>query len=410
MPMGTKRVLAMNTPVIGRRQALLWLGGLLVVVPHAKAATLFKESSSEAIQLAAAWEQLGQFHIGLLHASLAAGQSLQVQARLEVPTRAHALLPQADGAVLAVARRPGDWLVRWHPGSQQKPEWLWIEPARAFNGHVIASPDGQRLFTTETDLETGAALIGVRDARSLEKIEEWPTHGIDAHELIWDHAVSWPKKNGGAQATMTTLIVANGGVPTSPETGRVKRDLDTMASSLVRLSGHSGELLGQWHLTDPRLSLRHLAWLPQSSLLGIALQAEHDDLTAQQAAPVLALFDGLKLRTFDAPKNIAAQCLGYGGSMAATRRGWAVSCPRANGVATYTPDGRWLGLVPLTDAYALAVHDTQLWISGKQRALTAVKDSAITAHPYAHGLKDVRMDNHWYAVASAHPYLAVDCP
>jgi hypothetical protein len=402
----------MKTPAIGRRQALAQLGGLgsLLVAPFACAGTLRQESSFEAIQLAAAWGKLGQFHIGLLNISLAASQSLQVQSKLEVPTRAHALLPLPEGSVLAVARRPGDWLVRWHPGSRKKSEWLWIEPSRAFNGHVIASPDGQRIYTTETNLETGAALVGVRDVRSLEKIEEWPTHGIDAHELAWDPSVSSQIKQGRAHATMPTLIVANGGVPTSPETGRIKRDLDTMASSLVRLCGHSGELLGQWHLTDPLLSLRHLAWLPQTSLLGIALQSEHNDLSAKQAAPVLALFDGQSLRTFDAPSEIAALSRGYGGSMAATGRGWAVSCPRANGIATFTSDGRWLGLIPLTDAYALAAHGAQLLISGEDRALIAVKDSAITSHPYGDELKDVRMDNHWYAVAAAHPYLVVGRP
>jgi hypothetical protein len=58
----------------------------------------------------------------------------------------------------------------------------------------------------------------------------------------------------------------------------------------------------------------------------------------------------------------------------------------------------------------LAAHGAQLLISGEDRALIAVKDSAITSHPYGDELKDVRMDNHWYAVAAAHPYLVVGRP
>lgn len=64
-----------------------------------------------------------------------------------------------------------------------------------------------------------------------------------------------------------------------------------MDSSLVRLQGDSGALLRQWRLSDQRLSLRHLAWNTQRNVLGIALQAEHDQETERSMAPVLALFD-----------------------------------------------------------------------------------------------------------------------
>ncbi|WP_036236917.1 DUF1513 domain-containing protein, partial [Methylibium sp. T29-B] len=174
-------------------------------------------------------------------------------------------------------RRPGDWLVRWQPDGRRSPQWQWAEPGRAFNGHVIAGAGGTRLYTTETDLETGSAWIGVRDARSLEKLDEWPTHGIDAHELLLDD-----DDTGGHDAP--SLWVANGGVPTRPETGRQKLNLDRMDSSLVRLDARSGALRGQWRLDDRRLSLRHMAWRDTPAagartqrVLGIALQAEHDD-------------------------------------------------------------------------------------------------------------------------------------
>ena len=300
-----------------RRHALAVLGGLgaCAIIP----ATAFAQAGDR-VHLAAAWERQGRFHIGLLSTQGGAGQALQVHAALEVPTRAHGLCMLPDGSVLATARRPGDWLVRWRPGQRAQPQWLWQNGERSFNGHVLASADGTRLYTTETDIETGASWIGVRDARTLEQTAEWPTHGIDAHELVWD----------GAGA----LIVANGGVPTAPETGRVKRDLDRMDSSLVRLDAHTGRLLGQWRLQDPRLSLRHLAWSPGGHgqrLLGIALQAEHDDATAKDTAPVLALFDGTALRAMSAPQPLAQSLHGYGGSIAATPAGWAVSCPRAHG-------------------------------------------------------------------------------
>ena len=214
-----------------RRHALAVLGGLGACAIIS--APAFAQAGDR-VHLAAAWERQGRFHIGLLSTQGGAGQALQVHAALEVPTRAHGLAVLPDGSVLTTARRPGDWLLRWWPGQRAQPQWLWQNGERSFNGHVLASADGTRLYTTETDIETGASWIGVRDARTLEQTAEWPTHGIDAHELVWD----------GAGA----LIVANGGVPTAPETGRVKRDLDRMDSSLVRLDAHTGRLLGQWRV------------------------------------------------------------------------------------------------------------------------------------------------------------------
>lgn len=82
--------------------------------------------------------------------------ALKVHAALEVPSRAHGVCPLGDGSVVAVARRPGDWLVRWHP-AQATPQWHWQTtdhryPDRTFNGHVLsglAGADGEHLYTTE---------------------------------------------------------------------------------------------------------------------------------------------------------------------------------------------------------------------------------------------------------------------
>ncbi|RZJ62639.1 MAG: DUF1513 domain-containing protein [Acidovorax sp.] len=374
------------TDLLHRRHALALLGGLgaCVIAPgHAFSKT------GDRVHLAAAWEHQGSFHIGVLSTQDGAGQALQVHAALEVPTRAHGLCVLPDGSVMGTARRPGDWLVRWRPGTGSEPRWLWQDGERSFNGHVLASADGRQLYTTETDAETGASLIVVRDARTLAKTAEWPTHGVDAHELVWD------TRGGQIQGAAPTLIVANGGVPTAPETGRVKRDLDTMDSSLVRLDARTGRLLGQWRLQDPRLSLRHLAWSPDGTTLGIALQAEHDDAAVKNTAPVLALFDGTALRVVAAPEHIAQSIHGYGGSMAATPAGWAVSCPRAHGVATFSLQGEWQGLVPLPEVCPLAVHGGALWAGGLAASLQDAQAAAPQTHPHGRQLQGARLDNHW---------------
>lgn len=348
-----------------RREFLAGFAALLAAPAWARAA-----SPEGYTRLAAAWQAEQGYQVGILEQ----GDDLAIRAAIDVPTRAHALLREPGGTLLAVARRPGDWLLRWD--AQGKPlAWRWIEPRRAFTGHVIS--DGRTLYIAETDLDTGAGLIGVRDAQTLEKRAEWPTHGIDPHQLVWDAAGN--------------ILIANGGVPTQPETGRLKRDLALMDSSLVRLDAKSGELRGQWRLDDRRLSLRHLAW--NGAHLGIALQAEHDDAASKAAAPVLALFDGANLRPVAAAQPLA----GYGGDIVATRvatrapagDGFAVSCPRAQGIALFTTDAKQQGFIPLTEACALASVANRLWAGGQPQAL------ALNSVANRTSLPGIRLDNHW---------------
>jgi len=327
------------------------------------------------LRMAAAWEALdaaGGWRVGVLERR---GTRMAVAAALEVPTRAHGVWAEPGGTLLAAARRPGDWLVRLRAADGKALAWNWIEGGRAFNGHVIASADGRHLYTTETDLETAQGLVGVRDAASLEKIDEWPTHGMDPHELL-------PDGDG-------SLLVANGGIPTLPETGRVKVELHRMDASLVRLAAGDGRLLGQWRLADRRLSLRHIAWGEAGGrrVLGIALQAEHEDAAARRAAPLLARFDGRQLTAHGAGHLLN----GYGGDIAFAAGRFAVSCPRADGVALWQADGRWDGFAPLPEACALATGrgGAALWAGGRDGAAQLPRPADGLA------IEGLRVDNHW---------------
>lgn len=422
-------------PALPRRQALALLAGAAglgacaflpgpVQAATARAATGGQGEKGAlgdaSVYLAAAWEVQGRHFIGLLAATAPKGSSapgknshyspgLKVHAALEVPSRAHGVCPLADGSIVAVARRPGDWLVRWGPAqAQATPLWHWQTadshfPDRTFNGHVLAGmpgtvgTDGERLYTTETDVETGASVVGVRHARTLEKLAEWPTHGIDAHELIWDlHSPGGP-----------TLLVANGGVPTAPETGRAKRDMHRMNSSLVRLNATTGSLMGQWRLEDARLSLRHLAWSPDGKTLGIALQAEHDAAADRLAAPVHARFDGQTLYTSAvlpaSQANTGLSLQGYGGSIVTAPQGWAVSCSRAGCVAWFDLQGQLTTRMALSEVCALAsTADAQggstLWAAGQDHSLlqSAEPQNTQPLHlTHAGALQPARMDNHW---------------
>ena len=359
---------------IGRRRFLAGVAGLLALPAWARAAA---SDAGESMRLAAAWQADRGYRVGVLR--FPESGALAIESALDIPTRAHDLVREPGGTLLAVARRPGDWLLRWDADGRAL-AWRWIEPRRAFAGHVLASADGRTLYTTEIDLDTGMGLVGVRDAASMEKRAEWPTLGMDPHMLTWDAT------RPGA------LIVANGGVPTQPETGRIKRDLERMDSSLARLDAARGEVVGQWRLADARLSLRHLAW--NGTRLGIALQAEHDAAADKAAAPVLAVFADERLRPVGATVPLA----GYGGSIAALGDGFAVSCPRSQGLALYGAEG-FHGLMVLPDVCPLATARGRLWAGGRARALGMDDSADVQAAERVAPVPDIRLDNHWIALA-----------
>lgn len=308
------------------------------------------------VRLAAAWRSHGDTpdcgrdcdQVGVLELDWTA-RTVRVAASLPVQGRAHGLLAEADGGFLAVATRPGRWLLRCDAQGRLVTRHRLNDetPLRTLGGHVLSSADGQWLYTTETDTRDGSGWIGVRDRHTLQRVAQWPTHGLDPHHLTLDAS--------GA------LLVLNGGIPRTAD-GKKTR-LEAMDPSLVRLDPRSGERQGQWRLDDPRLSLRHLAWgLPVQSderepasapLLGIALQAEHEDATQRRDATLLALWDGQDLRL--ANRSVAGA--GYAGDIApGPGGGFIVSSQRSHEGLLWHPDEpeRWTPIAKLTEPCALA--------------------------------------------------------
>lgn len=367
-----------------RRRLLLGAGlGWLGAVPAGAA--------SRRQVLAAAWQDGSRHVIGLLAPK--AG-TLQPVAQLEVPTRAHGLAWVPDGAgahrLLAVARRPGDWFVSWRPGAGPA-RWHWARPGTVFNGHAVWAPgeNGRsRILVTQTDVETGAGEVGVFDARTLEPIDAWPTLGRDPHDLLLHDGSLW---------------VANGGIDTRPETGRAKRELDRMDSSLVAMDLRNGRVHGQWRVPDQRLSLRHLA--ANGPAIGIALQAEHDDATARARAPLLAVWGRGELAL--PPPAEDTETGGYGGDIAAWRDGFVVTATRAarawawsrsshpGGSESGSAGGSWSAW-PVAQAGAAATDATGLWVGGSE-AVLRVDPAGVGSwrRPTA-----LRLDNHWLALDS----------
>ena len=119
---------------------------------------------------------------------------------------------------------------------------------RHFFGHALYSLDGRYILTTENAFDRSEGVIGVRDARTLQHLWEFPSFGIEPHEIAW-----MPDGH--------TLVVANGGILTHPDSGRAKLNLGMLEPSLTYINSHTGELIERQtlptHLTD--LSTRHIA-------------------------------------------------------------------------------------------------------------------------------------------------------
>lgn len=193
------------------------------------------------------------------------------------------------------------------------------EEGRTLGGHAVASEDGQWVYNTETSAVSGQGWLSVRDSRTLGKVAEFRTHGVEPHQVLI--------------GLRGELMVANGGIHRTDRDKKI--DLHLMDSSLVRLHPTSGERTGQLRLKDARLSLRDLAWAEPTGgssappMLGIALQADHNDLLQRRAAPVLALWTEGGLET---PVS-AVSTGGYVGDIVASLDGGFVLSCQLEGLA-----------------------------------------------------------------------------
>ena len=313
--------------------------------------------------------------------------------KLAMPGRPHGLFAEAGGGMLVCPARPGAWLLRCDgEGKLVNQLDVAAEGDCRLGGHVIASADGDHLYTTETDFGKGKGRgkVGVRDRRTLRKLAEWETHGLDPHQLLLD---------GEGH-----LFVANGGIPRSLSDG--KFDLHRMDASLVRIDTRNGELLGKWKVADPRLSLRHMAWSRSpkdpDALLGIALQAEHDLESVRRRAPILAVFDG---ETLSIPTR-ENDGIGYAGDIApALYDGFALSSHQADTVNLWHPGlpEKMRPIVQLKAPYAMAgwhgpergggVHVATAYGLGLWHP--AVKPNLL---PWP---EPMALDNHWIVIAEA---------
>lgn len=352
------------------------------------------------VRLSPAGEILGngnaQDYVGLLMPEWSNTDNpgrIVIRRAVPVPSRVHGLVADTrePGGFFAMAYRPGSWLQRIDADGRiaARADLVAEGSGRTLDGHAALTPDGRWLVTGETRTVDGSGWIGIRDRDTLARVAEWPTHGIEPHDL--------------RIAADGRLFVAHGGILRAP--GDRKRDLDRMDSSLARLDIASGKLLGQWRMPDPRLSLRHLAIARDAAgheRVGVAMQAEYDDPATRKAAPIFAVLDGEALRI---PSHMPVGAGFCSDISPGPNGGFYLNGERVNRVFRWSPEqpGELVTIAELERAGALAAWqqpggtpDTPGVIIGAARGMARWHPQA--AVDMLRWPIELALDNHWVAV------------
>ncbi|MEQ9488591.1 MAG: DUF1513 domain-containing protein [Alphaproteobacteria bacterium] len=177
-----------------------------------------------------------------------------------LPERGHSPVFSPSGRRVAFpARRPGLFMLIADTTGAGPDQWFASPAGRHFCGHGVFINE-TTVITTENDYEAGRGVLGIWDLTTGKRIGEFDSHGVGPHDIL-------PRQGG------RTLVVANGGILTHPDTGRAKLNIPTMRPNLSIVDSETGELLDQVEPPAPlhKVSLRHIA-VPKDDLVVVGGQ------------------------------------------------------------------------------------------------------------------------------------------
>ncbi len=242
----------------------------------------------------------------------------EIRFQLPMPDRGHAAAahPTRPQAV-AFARRPGRFALVIDCASGRETARLEAPAGRHFYGHGAFLHGGTVLATSENAYESGEGVIGLwAPDEGYARIGEVSSGGIGPHEIL-----TLPDD--------ATLLVANGGLRTHPDSEREVLNPDTMRPNLAVVSPDSGPLeMAELPEALRPNSIRHLALRPDGRA-GFAMQWQRD---VAEPVPLLGLWQsGHPLRLCEAPPLRALAMQGYAGSVAFSGDGRAVAITSPRG-------------------------------------------------------------------------------
>lgn len=304
---------------------------------------------------------------------------LEILFELPLPARGHAAAahPMRPEAV-AFARRPGTFAEVIDCRSGRAIARLDAPEGRHFYGHGVFSGAGEWLFTTENDYEAGTGAVGIWDvAAGYRRAGSVASGGVGPHDI---------RRLPGTE----TLVVANGGIETHPDTGRTKLNLPTMAPNLSYL--RAGEIVEtvalpqEMHLN----SIRHIA-VAQDGTVAFGMQWQGDG-----PSPALVGLHrrGAQIRLCQAERDSLRDLRGYIGSIAITPDATRVAATSPRGGLVHIYDG---ATGQLTDTRALAdvsgidIHPDGFAVTSGTGMLRTLSERAVAQSTTAQGLA---WDNH----------------
>lgn len=262
-----------------------------------------------------------------------------------LPSRGHdATARPSSSEIVVFARRPGNWFAVVDAAKGQLASTVLAAKDRHFYGHGVFTPDGRLLYATENDTVSGNGMLGIYDASaSYRRIGEISSRGIGPHDVAF-------LPDG------RTLVVANGGLRTSPETGREILNKDDMKPNVALIAGAHDQTLAVFEL-EPKLralSIRHMAIARDRSIaFGCQYQGDADDFP-----PLVGTVSATgKVTMFDMPEVELLGMANYVGSMSLDRSEEIVAAtsPQGGSVALWNRiSGEFLRRERMSDVCGVA--------------------------------------------------------
>jgi hypothetical protein len=311
-----------------------------------------------------------------------------------MPARGHsfAIDPAGQRAVV-FGRQPGFFALAFSLRGEGGPQPLPLHDERHFFGHGAYVDGGRLLAATENDFEAGRGVLGLYDASpggAYRRIGEFDTGGIGPHEVV-------------LMPDGKTLCVANGGILTHPDYGKLELNLDTMRPSLAYIDAASGALLekAEFEPALHRLSIRHLALAADGS---VWFGCQYMGPAADRPALVGRHRRGGRLELFEGPAQALRQMRNYVGSVAVDAAGAVVatSSPVGGQVIYWdAASGRCLGTTELADGCGVApAAEEGFLLSSGLGAMLRVDASGAEKQPLLAPSRELSWDNHFRKIAA----------
>jgi len=309
--------------------------------------------------------------------------------RIAVSLRGHSLIthPLKSHHVLLFARRPGTQCYELDLRKHRISQRFSTAVHHNFCGHGCFSQDGKYLFTTEMNNASGVGKIAVRDSQNYQTLHRFDSGGIDPHEML-------------LLSDGKTLVVANGGILTHPDSGRKKLNLETMHSNLVFLDAETGKI--QQRLTTPwqHASLRHLA-IGSDDTLALAMQYQREAVAHNTLIPLAGFVDKNRAAIHFAqePEALLAQMNDYAGSVVLHETSGiaAFSSPRGNIVGFWQTNGEYAGHHRMQDVCGLGINaeQTHFILSNSQGEVRYIRTDNLQEHvELRQHYANTKWDNH----------------